>query len=194
MNKQRLINEAACLDLIAAKTNIPVPTLLGDFEDAGAYYLLLSFVPGVEMADLSEKDKEVVKQELQIHLATLRALKSNRVGGPTGIVSPPYRVSQRIENERWDVPEAVTDEEYVFCHNDLSQYNVLVDPESLRINAVIDWEYAGFWPEWFEMPLWRRVGPSGALEECGEVDDTEKLVSWLEAHSVGSNKDCRNAP
>ena len=184
MSKARLMNEVACLDYIAQNTTIPVPTVLGAFEDAGAYYILLSFVPGVEMAELTEDEKGVVQRELQKHIATLRALKSRRVGGPSGIVVPPYRVNLRIENECWNVPE-VDGEEYGFCHNDLSQYNVLVDPESLRINAIIDWEYAGFWPEWFEMPLWKRVGPSGALEEYGEVDDTDRLIDWLKKHDVG---------
>ena len=32
----------------------------------------------------------------------------------------------------------------VFCHNDLSANNVIVDPKTLKIAAIIDWEYAGF--------------------------------------------------
>lgn len=191
--KERLMNEAACLGFVAENTNIPVPTVLGNFEDAGAYYLLLEFVPGVEMADLPERDKGVVQQELQTYLATLRSLKSSRIGGPSGIVVPPYRVNLRIENEHWNVLESTT-EEYVFCHNDLSQYNILVGPETLRINAIIDWEYAGFWPEWFKMPLWRRVGPSGALGEYGEVDDTDRLVDWLKANPVGSDEATLSQP
>lgn len=64
-----------------------------------------------------------------------------------------------------------------FCHNDLSTYNVIVDPESLKINAIIDWEYAGFYPETFEGHFFRRNAPSVAQE--GEEDDTEKLLKLL---------------
>ncbi|KAK4092926.1 hypothetical protein Purlil1_2851 [Purpureocillium lilacinum] len=38
----------------------------------------------------------------------------------------------------------------VFAHADLSWENILVDAESGDITAVLDWEMAGFWPEWWE--------------------------------------------
>lgn len=41
-------------------------------------------------------------------------------------------------------------EELVFCCNDLSTNNVIVDPETLKVNAIIDSEYAGFYPAQFE--------------------------------------------
>lgn len=68
-------------------------------------------------------------------------------------------------------------EEYVFCHNDLGQHNVIVDPDTLRIKAIIDWEFGGFWPAWFEKPFWKRPGPSVNLE--GEVDDVQQCRDWL---------------
>ncbi|GJN80292.1 phosphotransferase enzyme family domain-containing protein [Purpureocillium lilacinum] len=38
----------------------------------------------------------------------------------------------------------------VFAHADLSWENILVDAESGDVTAVLDWEMAGFWPEWWE--------------------------------------------
>jgi Ser/Thr protein kinase RdoA (MazF antagonist) len=73
-------------------------------------------------------------------------------------------------------------DEFVFCHNDLSQQNVIVDPLSLKILAIIDWEYAGFYPEFFDRPFYKRLGPSIALD--GEEDDTEKLLDFLLSHLV----------
>lgn len=61
-------------------------------------------------------------------------------------------------------------EEFVFCNNNLSQQNIIVNPQSLKILAIIDWEYAGFYPEFFERPLYKLLGPSVALD--GEVDDS----------------------
>lgn len=42
--------------------------------------------------DLSEDPKSVVMTEVEQHLATLRGIKSDAIGGPSGIVNPPYRV------------------------------------------------------------------------------------------------------
>ena len=66
----------------------------------------------------------------------------------------------------------------VFCHNDFSTHNVIVDPESLKVQAVIDWEYAGFYPEEFERMFFKRPGPSVALD--GETDDDEQLLDTME--------------
>lgn len=65
----------------------------------------------------------------------------------------------------------------VFCHNDLSANNVIVDPTTLKVNAIIDWEYAGFYPETFERNFFTRVGPSVALE--GEVNDENRLLDVM---------------
>ncbi|MBE3042105.1 phosphotransferase [Candidatus Bathyarchaeota archaeon] len=66
----------------------------------------------------------------------------------------------------------------VFCYNDFSAPNVIVDPETLKIAAIIDWEYAGFYPAGFESPFYRRPGPSVALEvEVSDVDALQKVLS-----------------
>jgi Ser/Thr protein kinase RdoA (MazF antagonist) len=61
----------------------------------------------------------------------------------------------------------------VFCHNDLSANNVIVDPETLNIRAIIDWEYSGFFPAEFEARFYTRPGPSVALK--GEANDERAL-------------------
>ena len=136
------------------------------------------------MQDLSEGDKLVVMKELSVHMATLRSLKSKTPGVPgESLLCPPQRVSshQWKADSCWK-PRVSNDdeEEYRFCHNDLGQHNVIVDPDTLKIKAIIDWEFAGFWPEWFERHFWRRAGGSGALE--GEEDDVERCREWLVNH------------
>jgi len=111
----------------------------------------------------------------------LHGLKSRRVGGPSGLVTPPYRVTLTSPREVWELKESDFDE-YVFCHNDLSQQNVIVDPVTLQIRAIIDWEYAGFYPEFFDFPFFKRLGPSVALD--GENDDTEKLLEFLSSRLI----------
>jgi hypothetical protein len=41
-----------------------------------------------------------------------------------------------------------SDENFHFCHGDLSVYNILVDPTTGAVTGVIDWEMSGFRPAW----------------------------------------------
>lgn len=181
LNKERLMNEAASLRFIRSKTNIPVPKVHCDFEDDGAYYLITEYIDGVNMSDISDDGKAIVCEELQHYLAILATLKSSHLGGPSGIVIPPHRVLQRTETDHWDLRPSES-EEYVFCHNDLSSYNIIVDPHTFKINAIIDWEYAGFYPSQFEWPFYTRLGPSSAIE--GENDDSDELLGFLNSRAV----------
>ncbi|KIH89926.1 hypothetical protein SPBR_09053 [Sporothrix brasiliensis 5110] len=38
----------------------------------------------------------------------------------------------------------------VFAHADLSWEHIFVDPRTGDVTGIIDWEMAGFWPEWWE--------------------------------------------
>ncbi len=177
MRKLSLKNEADTLRYISRHTDIPVPLVFCDFEDDDAYYVITQYVEGVNMADLPDHQKGVVMAELEGHLAVLKRLKSTRMGGPTGIVVPPYRVLCETDREDWSHLRMSQYPEYVFCHNDCSQHNVIVNPETLKIAAIVDWEYAGFYPENFEFPFYRRNGPSVALGE--EEDDSHVLLGFL---------------
>ncbi|CAK7234851.1 hypothetical protein SBRCBS47491_009089 [Sporothrix bragantina] len=130
------------------------------FEDDAAAYVITEYVEGVGMNELTADEQKTVVQELEQHLKTLKTLTSNVWGGPGG--------SRMRPREKHDL---------VFCHNDLSAHNVIVDPATLKINAIIDWEYAGFFPPEFEMPIYLRVGPSVALP--GETDDTDVLTNMM---------------
>ncbi|KAK0121376.1 hypothetical protein ONS96_011549 [Cadophora gregata f. sp. sojae] len=177
--RERILNEAAAMRYIADNTNIPIPELHCDFEDDGAVYLVMEYIEGHTMDQLSAEQRDVVQQELDRHIETLHRLKSRIVGGPSGLIVPPYRVTLKSPREEWELEESKFDE-YVFCHNDLSQQNVIVDTETLQIQAIIDWVYAGFYPEFFEFPFFKRLGPSVALND--EVDDTENLLKFLSSH------------
>lgn len=181
LGKERLQNEAESLRFIRCSSNIPVPTIYGLFDVDSSYFLIMEYAEGVDMSDLSEDQKKLVWPELKQHLATLQQLKSYKIGGPSGIIIPPYRVMRLTENESWPQKLAASPE-YVFCHNDLSQQNIIVDPETLKINAIIDWEYAGFWPPYFEAPFYMRLGPSVAID--GEPDDVPRLLGFLDPDST----------
>ncbi|KAJ5106051.1 hypothetical protein NUU61_003398 [Penicillium alfredii] len=82
------------------------------------------------------------------------------------------------EKDDW-LRKVSNNHEYNFCHNDLSQSNILVDPETLKIRAIIDWEYAGFFPKSFEGLFYKRMGPSVAFN--GEPDDAAELLQSMKA-------------
>jgi len=89
---------------------------------------------------------------------------------------------QRVTRHGWKTdscwrPRSGIYGDYVFCHNDLVPDNVVVDPETLKVKAVLDWEFGGFWPEWFERTFGERRGPDSTLD--GEEDDVERCRKWL---------------
>jgi aminoglycoside phosphotransferase (APT) family kinase protein len=91
------------------------------------------------------------------------------------MVISPYRVTLSTENDDWPWQPSDTDEN-IFCHNDFSQQNIIVNSDTLKINAIIDWEYSGFYPDFFEAPFYTRLGPSAAIQR--EVDDTPRLLDF----------------
>ncbi|KAF5676693.1 aminoglycoside 3 phosphotransferase [Fusarium circinatum] len=42
------------------------------------------------------------------------------------------------------------DHDIHFAHADISGENILLDPTTGSITGIVDWEMAGFWPEWWE--------------------------------------------
>ncbi|KAK3689212.1 kinase-like domain-containing protein [Podospora appendiculata] len=181
LNMQRVINEGACLKFLAERTDIPLPKFYACFEDDGAGCLVTEYVEGVGMNDLDEEQQKVVTQELQKHMETLKTLTSNTWGGPGGLVLPPYRLMRRSDGRPWRMRPR-EEHNLVFCHNDLSANNVIVDPDSLKIKAIIDWEYSGFFPREFESNFYTRPGPSVALP--GEVDDVDMLMGIIEKEKM----------
>jgi len=59
------------------------------------------------------------------------------MGGVSGLICLPDRVARKYGVADLKFRDSET-ENFVFCHNDLSQYNVLVDPQTLKITGIID--------------------------------------------------------
>lgn len=53
---------------------------------------------------------------------------------------PPWRGKKSWKTLPLETPE------YVFQHGDIAAHNILMDPDTLEVKALIDWEYAGFFP------------------------------------------------
>ena len=174
---ERLKNETACMKFVREHTNIPVPKVLDAYEENGCYYLSMEFIKGTEMSKLScEQQTQVIPQStynspfrsfwvkhwcklVRDFITILQELRSNITGGPSGILSPPSIVYFDHLSE-WEQQRS-TNEDFVFCHGDLSQGNILVDPETLKVVAIIDWEYGGFFPPKNEIPFYESSDSSG---------------------------------
>jgi hypothetical protein len=188
LSRERLQNEADALRFVATLTDVPVPKVLALFEDLGACFLITETVPGVEMSRLREEDKEVVNRQLRKHIATLHSLRSNILGGPGGQIIVPRPVMRASHQDHWNLMqgnpvEGATKARYVFCHGDLSEHNIIVDPEALQVQAILDWEHAGFWPEFFEGEMYTRAGPRA----CWDVDcpvRVGRMLGFLQANEV----------
>lgn len=190
--RERVLNEAASMKFVKENSAIPVPTLHCCFEDDDAVYLVMEYIDGDDMSSLTEAQKTIVQKELEEHVQTMHKLHSCIIGGPSGLVVPPHRVTLKSLNDDWSSLRPSKTEEFSFCHNDLSQHNVVVDPVTLKINAILDWEYAGFYPEFFEGRFFERPGPSAAIND--EVDDTEKLVKFLESRMKEDHRCAESKP
>ncbi len=184
---QRYRNDVAIQEYLRQRTNIPLPAFTQTFEDDGATYLVSQRIEGAGMYELSLEDRKVAQKELDQYIATLKSLRSETPGVPGVsnpddqlLVAPPRLFHSRLNYHTCWRPRSDVKGDFVLSHGDLGQHNVLVDPKTLKITAIIDWEFGGFWPEWFESPFWTRHGGSWALE--GEEDDTERCRAWLRAY------------
>ncbi|KAI0165305.1 hypothetical protein GGR52DRAFT_581940 [Hypoxylon sp. FL1284] len=112
-------------------------------------------IPGVLMNRLPAKDQAIVMQKVESHLRTTQYF-------------PKDTKWQTIIAPRADL---------VFCHCDLSQSNIIVDPETLKIKGIIDWEYGGYWPAFFESPYFRDPRPSDA--QFRNQQENHALIEFL---------------
>lgn len=108
-------------------------------------------------------------------------------------VSPPWKGKGPWKTLRLEEPK------YVFQHGDLAAQNILIDPQTLQVKALIDWEYAGFfppgmerWPGTLDKDVYIRRGNDVAaaiatflaeeyLECYHQWEDKAQLVSLVES-------------
>ncbi|KAK4954605.1 hypothetical protein LTR10_008038 [Elasticomyces elasticus] len=162
-SKPRLQNEFLMLKYLQKHTNIPVPSPISYIEeDGGIGVLTVAKVPNTacSLSQYKEADRDLVLQKVDLEFSTkilpaLRKYTSCRLGGMNEdeLLLLPQRVAINTGRE-W---ERVVSREpkFVLCHNDLSQGNIFIDRSTHAIAAIIDWEYAGYYPPELEEELWR---------------------------------------
>jgi hypothetical protein len=70
----------------------------------------------------------------------------------------------------------------VLCHNDLAQHNIMVDPETLQPVAILDWEYAGYYPPEVEACLWYKPYNEQVIDE----KETLALLEFFQGQEWGT--------
>ncbi|XWW98036.1 hypothetical protein V2A60_006032 [Cordyceps javanica] len=172
-NHERITNEAKALELLSERTTIPIPRLVDHgIHSDGRRYLVTEKIDGIQLCDIT--DAGCLQPEGQRHteakscqtcvgqaysnalrfitenvLPQLASLKS-RERGIDGFVMPPRWLSTDV-TVPWQGKTAfrtlpLPTAEYVFQHGDLAAHNIMMDRETLQVKALIDWEYAGFYP------------------------------------------------
>jgi Phosphotransferase enzyme family len=166
--KERLRNEAATLRFIKANTSIPVPTCRLFTEEGLLHLDMERITNGVLLMDVKPELRKAAIQAVEEQmnstiLPQLRSLRRKFIGSiDTSIaVFPPQRV-YGLDRGQWPQISSETDE-FTFCHNDLGPQNIFVDPSrNFQIIGIIDWEFSGYFPLHFELPLWREFEWRGA--------------------------------
>lgn len=176
-------NEASTLKFLEDENiSIPAPKVLyflAGTDDPDVSILVTERIPGMRMDLLPDKDKKVVMEEVKEYVGTMQNMKRGVIGGAkTRICKLPRRVAKRIPMKRCLESSEFVEGDYTFCHGSLSQQNIMVDPETLKIVSIENWEYSGFYPREFEGNFYERVGPSNATE--GEKDDVPLLLKEIE--------------
>lgn len=191
--RERLQNEFATVQFIKKDTTIPVP---GHwlFEKDGRLYLATERIVDAISADELPESKmaaatEAISEQIESWvLPQLRAITRANIGSvdPDLPVFPPVRL-YGYDYRQWDPVTSDKRDAFVLCHNDLSKNNIFVDPDTFQIKYIIDWEYSGFFPPRFEIPLWKitsRQEQSDLYDETRERD----LALWgLKPQDI---KDC----
>jgi len=83
-----------------------------------------------------------------ILLPELAKLCSNKTG-LEGFVLPLAWILEYDTRSRWDVKTSSYNE-FVFTHGDLGPANMRMDPYTLTVKCVVDWEYSGYFPPEFQ--------------------------------------------
>jgi serine/threonine protein kinase len=186
--KERLENEVMAMAYIREHLpEIPVPPVRCSFEDHGRFYIFFDYVEGIKMSELPESKKPLVIEELDRYFAILKTQKSKELRSFVEKICLPRRLHDLLVKQgSYPSLSKISSkaEEFVLCHNDFTQQNVIVDKETFKVKAILGWEYAGFYPAQIDRSYYHRTGPSTALEEFGEVDDTGEVVQLLRSLKV----------
>ncbi|DAA73964.1 TPA_exp: Uncharacterized protein A8136_3746 [Trichophyton benhamiae CBS 112371] len=162
--------ERQAMELIAKTTTIPVPKVFEaryvDREEGKNFYIVMEYIPGkplnVAWNDLSESQRKATCLEIDGYLAQLRKLTGDRImaadGGALDVglyqrrYLGPYDTEQEFHHAlgKGEPHDLGNNHTIHFAHADLAPRNIIVD-DTGHINAIVDWERAGWYPEYWDL-------------------------------------------
>jgi len=125
--------------------------------------------------------KEQIESEILLQLHALRrsSIGSIDLSLP---VFPPQRV---YDYDRRSWPRISSDaDEFVLCHNDLGPRKIFVHPDTYHIVGIVGWEFAGFFPKYFELPLWKEFDWKKRQAVCDKANERELAFFGLKAEDL----------
>jgi len=154
--RERLRNEAGALAFISQNTEIPVPDIVRYYDDREIVAIALAPVPGVQMRMIQDRESRVeVCRQIDDFVAQMREITNPEATGFAGHLCAHPMVSGRAYPEPIAPIPPTPGVIYPMCHGDLNASNVIVNPDSARVTGIIDWEYAGFYPEIMDFPYYK---------------------------------------
>ena len=190
--------EYEALRLVNEKTSVPVPKVLGVYNTREGVLVDLEVVPGRTLDgvwdSLSPAQKKKHVSDLGRFIDQLRKLptpKHELIGSTSmganhdprfgkGRIGPFYTINyfhdfirrgHHIEDFAEDELKECHGKRYEikFTHADLCPQNILVD-DAGRITAILDWESAGWYPEYWEYTQMHFATPQGMEDWLAAVD------------------------
>ena len=184
-SRERLENERDASIFISQNTTIRVPKFLDFSVESDIASISMEAVDGDPMDELAKSLNSEDQKTLTSNVFTYindtvlpqsNRLRSGTLGSVRGKIVPPYRLQERDGRPHWLSRTSIS-KGYVYCHNDLAQHNILINPETLQVAAIIDWEFSGFYPQGFEFPFW--LEPRGRIRQADEEDEEDPAVENL---------------
>ena len=171
-------SEFEAIQFVKQHTNIPLPRITEVYEDGDYQHLVVECAVGEPLDSawptMTTDQKHNITKELKAYVGELRSLNppvqgivgstmlssgyDHRLGGSR--FGPFQNIADFHTFVRRETPVNAWDEsvsrihgrpdpyEVKFTHGDLCPNNVIVD--NGRITAIIDWEFAGWFPEYWE--------------------------------------------
>jgi len=185
----RLRNEKGAIDFVRKNTKIPVPNILFYIDEGDRVWLCTEKVEGITFHDVTNKeDQAKVIQQLDAFTEELASHRSPEIKGFA--LSPSFHFCNRKYND--DTHPMLFKHNfkhgYPLCHGDLSRDNVIVDPKTMEVKAIIDWEYCGYYPPEVDAPRYKEEWYSVVYPDGTAIDYDEypaRAIQRLDELSIG---------
>ncbi|GBE87269.1 hypothetical protein SCP_1005160 [Sparassis crispa] len=163
--------------------------------------------------DMTAASKDTLTEQLRVHMNSLRSLRGTYIGGlgctpcfdhifadePPSDCGPFPNVAAFHDTlakaiNRYGVPEGFPtsrskcrlfkdDYHIVFSHGDFASRNIMLSEEG-KLAAILDWETAGFWPEYWE---WMKASIDIESEPYDWGDALDLILEPFDADALIEN-------